>query len=320
MNAALVIMAAGLGSRYGGNKQVDGVGPNGEVLMEYSIHDAIRAGFTKVVFIVKPEILGLVRTLCGDSLRGKTTRGGKPLEVCYAFQDFESLPAFYTLPAGRTKPFGTTHAVLCARDYVNEPFCVINADDYYGVDAYRAMYDELCRLPQSGRATMVGYLLKNTVSLNGTVSRGICRVENGELTGVKEALKIQLYPDGHIADIADGTPRPLDPDTPVSMNFWGFTPAIFDELETYFEAFPLGRCKDQHQGGVPAAEHGRRPARARPSACVGAALGGSLVRHDVPRGSRDRRRRAPPPARNRRLPRQAVTPHVSQSSRRARRE
>ena len=141
MNAALVIMAAGLGSRYGGNKQVDGVGPNGEVLMEYSIHDAIRAGFTKVVFIVKPEILGLVRTLCGDSLRGKTTRGGKPLEVCYAFQDFESLPAFYTLPAGRTKPFGTTHAVLCARDYVNEPFCVINADDYYGVDAYRAMYD-----------------------------------------------------------------------------------------------------------------------------------------------------------------------------------
>ena len=237
MNAALVIMAAGLGSRYGGNKQVDGVGPNGEVLMEYSIHDAIRAGFTKVVFIVKPGILGLVRTLCGDSLRGKTTRGGKPLEVCYAFQDFESLPAFYTLPAGRTKPFGTTHAVLCARDYVHEPFCVINADDYYGVDAYRAMYDELCRLPQSGRATMVGYLLKNTVSLNGTVSRGICRVENGELTGVKEALKIQLYPDGHIADIADGTPRPLDPDTPVSMNFWGFTPAIFDELETYFEAF-----------------------------------------------------------------------------------
>ena len=99
------------------------------------------------------------------------------------------------------------------------------------------MYDELCRLPQSGRATMVGYLLKNTVSLNGTVSRGICRVENGELTGVKGALKIQLYPDGHIADIADGTPRPLDPDTPVSMNFWGFTPAIFDELETYFEAF-----------------------------------------------------------------------------------
>ena len=237
MNAALVIMAAGLGSRYGGNKQVDGVGPNGEVLMEYSIHDAIRAGFTKVVFIVKPEILGLVRTLCGDSLRGKTTRSGKPLEVCYAFQDFESLPAFYTLPAGRTKPFGTTHAVLCARDYVNEPFCVINADDYYGVDAYRAMYEELQRLPRQGRATMVGYLLKNTVSANGTVSRGVCRVEDGWLRGIHETLKIQLFPDGSIADVAEGQHRELAPDTVVSMNFWGFMPSIFQELEAYFDHF-----------------------------------------------------------------------------------
>ena len=237
MNSALVIMAAGLGSRYGGNKQVDGVGPNGEVLMEYSIHDAIRAGFTKVVFIVKPEILGLVRTLCGDSLRGKTTRSGKPLEVCYAFQDFESLPAFYTLPAGRTKPFGTTHAVLCARDYVNEPFCVINADDYYGVDAYRAMYEELQRLPRQGRATMVGYLLKNTVSANGTVSRGVCRVENGWLRGIHETLKIQLFPDGSIADVAEGQHRELAPDTVVSMNFWGFMPSIFQELEAYFDHF-----------------------------------------------------------------------------------
>lgn len=237
MNAALVIMAAGLGSRYGGNKQVDGVGPNGEVLMEYSIHDAIRAGFTKVVFIVKPEILGLVRTLCGDSLRGKTTRSGKPLEVCYAFQDFESLPAFYTLPAGRTKPFGTTHAVLCARDYVNEPFCVINADDYYGVDAYRAMYEELQRLPRQGRATMVGYPLKNTVSANGTVSRGVCRVEDGWLRGIHETLKIQLFPDGSIADVAEGQHRELAPDTVVSMNFWGFMPSIFQELEAYFDHF-----------------------------------------------------------------------------------
>ena len=170
MNAALVIMAAGLGSRYGGNKQVDGVGPNGEVLMEYSIHDAIRAGFTKVVFIVKPEILGLVRTLCGDSLRGKTTRGGKPLEVCYAFQDFESLPAFYTLPAGRTKPFGTTHAVLCARDYVNEPFCVINADDYYGVDAYRAMYDGSAACRKAAAPRWSGICLK-TPSVSTALSR-----------------------------------------------------------------------------------------------------------------------------------------------------
>ena len=194
MKAALVIMAAGLGSRYGGNKQVDGVGPGGEILMEYSIHDAIRAGFTKIVFIIKNDMQDLMRSLCGDRIAGLTARDGEPVEVCYAVQDYSSLPAFYTVPAGRTKPFGTTHAVLCARPYVQEPFCVINADDYYGVDAYRAIYEELGRLPQQGKATMVGYLLRNTL-------------------------------------------RPLDPDTPVSMNFWGFMPSIFDQMETYLEDF-----------------------------------------------------------------------------------
>ena len=146
MKAALVIMAAGLGSRYGGNKQVDGVGPGGEILMEYSIHDAIRAGFTKVVFIIKDDMVDLMRTLCGDRIAGLTARDGEPVEVCYAVQDYSSLPAFYTVPAGRTKPFGTTHAVLCARPYVQEPFCVINADDYYGVDAYRAIYLSLIHI------------------------------------------------------------------------------------------------------------------------------------------------------------------------------
>ena len=194
MKAALVIMAAGLGSRYGGNKQVDGVGPGGEILMEYSIHDAIRAGFTKIVFIIKNDMQDLMRSLCGDRIAGLTARDGEPVEVCYAVQDYSSLPAFYTVPAGRTKPFGTTHAVLCARPYVQEPFCVINADDYYGVDAYRAIYEELGRLPQQGKATMVGYLLRNTVSAHGTVSRGVCQVENGHLAGIHEALKIQLFP------------------------------------------------------------------------------------------------------------------------------
>ena len=215
MKAALVIMAAGLGSRYGGNKQVDGVGPGGEILMEYSIHDAIRAGFTKIVFIIKNDMQDLMRSLCGDRI----------------------LPAFYTVPAGRSKPFGTTHAVLCARPYVQEPFCVINADDYYGVDAYRAIYEELGRLPQQGKATMVGYLLRNTVSAHGTVSRGVCQVENGHLAGIHEALKIQLFPDGSIADVADGQRRELAADTPVSMNFWGFMPSIFDQMETYLEDF-----------------------------------------------------------------------------------
>lgn len=242
MKAALVIMAAGLGSRYGGNKQVDGVGPGGEILMEYSIHDAIRAGFTKIVFIIKDDMVDLMRTLCGDRIAGLTARDGEPVEVCYAVQDYSSLPAFYTVPAGRTKPFGTTHAVLCARPYVQEPFCVINADDYYGVDAYRAIYQELGRLPQQGKATMVGYLLRNTVSAHGTVSRGVCHVEDGHLTGIHEALKIQLFPDGTIADVADGQRRELAADMPVSMNFWGFMPSIFDQMEEYLDDF-LRRCR-----------------------------------------------------------------------------
>ena len=235
MKAALVIMAAGLGSRYGGNKQVDGVGPQGEMLMEYSIYDAVRAGFTKVVFIIKPDMRELMDRLWGD--RTLITKTGEPLEVCYAMQDFTSIPDYYTIPAGRTKPFGTAHAVLCARPYLSEPFCVINADDYYGVDAYRAMYEELQRLPRQGRATMVGYLLKNTVSANGTVSRGVCRVEDGWLRGIHETLKIQLFPDGSIADVAEGQHRELAPDTVVSMNFWGFMPSIFQELEAYFDHF-----------------------------------------------------------------------------------
>lgn len=160
MKAALVIMAAGLGSRYGGNKQVDGVGPDGEILMEYSIYDAIRAGFTKVVFIIKPDMVDLMHRICGDYVARRTAADGSPVEVCYAVQDFTSVPDFYTIPPQRQKPFGTVHAVLCARSYVKEPFCVINADDYYGVDAYRAMYAELQRLPEQGSATMVGYLLK----------------------------------------------------------------------------------------------------------------------------------------------------------------
>ncbi len=235
MKAALVIMAAGLGSRYGGSKQVDGIGPNGEILMEYSIYDALRAGFTKVVFIIKPDMEQLVRDLVGDRLERMETADGSPVEVRYAFQDFSSVPAFYHIPPERTKPFGTVHAVLCAADAVQEPFCVINADDYYGVDAYRTIYEELGRLKPEGEATMVGYLLKNTASLNGTVSRGVCQVKEGKLVSVREALKIQLYADGSLKDLDQG--KALAPETVVSMNFWGFTPSIFLALRTYFENF-----------------------------------------------------------------------------------
>ncbi len=235
MKASLVIMAAGLGSRYGGSKQVDGIGPHGEILMEYSIYDALRAGFNKVVFIIKPEMEQMVRGLCGDYLARRTALDGSPVEVAYAFQDFSSVPDFYHIPPERTKPFGTVHALLCAADVVHEPCCVINADDYYGIDAYRTIYRELLALPPEGKATMVGYLLKNTASLHGTVSRGVCTVEGGKLASIREALKVQLYPDGTLRDLAED--EPLAPETVVSMNFWGFTPSIFPALRTYFETF-----------------------------------------------------------------------------------
>ena len=240
MKAALVLMAAGLGSRYGGNKQVEGVGPGGEMLMEYSIHDALRAGFTKIVFIVKKDIIDLVEQMCGAYLETALTNEGQRPEVCYAVQDYSSVPEFYTVPAQRTKPLGTVHAVLCARPYIEEPFCVINADDYYGVDAFRVMYNALQRMPAQGQAAMVGYLLKNTVSENGTVTRGVCRTENGWLTGIRETMKIRLFPDGTIADTSGDAVRPLDPDAVVSMNLWGFQPSIFDALETYFHTFLRG--------------------------------------------------------------------------------
>jgi NDP-sugar pyrophosphorylase family protein len=235
MKVSLVIMAAGLGSRYGGSKQVDGIGPHREILMEYSIYDALRAGFNKVVFIIKPEMEEMMRRLVGDYLEKKTAKDGSPVEVAYAFQDFSSVPDFYQIPPERTKPFGTVHALLCAADAVDGPFCVINADDYYGIDAYRTMYEALLRLPAQGKAAMVGYLLKNTASLYGTVSRGVCTVEDGKLQSVRETLKIQLYPDGTLRDLAED--RELAPDTVVSMNFWGFAPSVFPALREHFENF-----------------------------------------------------------------------------------
>ena len=237
MHSSLVVMAAGLGSRYGGSKQVDGIGPNGEILMEYSIHDALRAGFDKVVFIIKPEMQEMMDGLVGY-LKQKKTADGRPVEVAFVYQDFTSVPSFYRIPEERTKPFGTVHALLCAEPAVDGPFCVINADDYYGVDAYRTIYEELGKLAPSGESTMVGYLLKNTASLHGTVSRGVCKVKDGKLDSIQETLKIQLYPDGHLTDLDTNTD--LDPETVVSMNFWGFMPSIFPALRAYFEAFLRG--------------------------------------------------------------------------------
>lgn len=238
MGATLLIMAAGMGSRYGGNKQVDGLGPNGEILMEYSIYDAIRAGFDKVVFVIKPGMKETLASICGDRI-------AKKVKVDYAFQDFSSVPSFYHIPEERTKPFGTVHAVLVARGYIDQPFAVINADDYYGVSAFSTIYEKLQTLAPEGEATMVGYQLQNTVSKNGTVSRGVCHAVNGNLDKVVETLKIKLCENGEIRDIGAGEPGELlDPLAPVSMNFWGFTPWIFGKLEEYFATFLKGLAPD----------------------------------------------------------------------------
>ena len=224
-------MAAGLATRYGGNKQTTGMGPNGETLMEYSIYDAIRAGFDKVVFIIRPELLDTVKARCGDRLSER-------VEVEYAFQSFDTLPEGYKAPKERTKPFGTVHAVLSARDKIGEPFAVINADDFYGADAFRVMHEFLAVPRAAGDAAMVAYKLKNTVSRHGDVTRGICNVAGGKLATVDEVQKIRLFPDGRIADISMGEPgATLDGEAPVSMNFWGFSPALMDAFEREFKAF-----------------------------------------------------------------------------------
>ena len=231
IDTTLVIMAAGMASRYGGNKQIAGMGPNNEILLEYSVYDAIRAGFDKAVFIIRPDMRQAVERICGNKL-------AKKIKVEFAFQDYSSLPRWYSVPENRTKPFGTVHAALCARSFVNGPFAIINADDYYGVDSFQKMHDFLVTSVAPDRAAMVGYRLRNTVSIHGTVTRGVCRVENGRLVDVDEVSKIRLYEDGRIADTSEGEPgRDLDPEALVSMNFWGFHPGLFDGMQRYFESF-----------------------------------------------------------------------------------
>lgn len=223
-------MAAGLGSRYGGNKQIDRIGPNGEILMEYSIHDAIEAGFNKVVFVIKRSMDETFRQMIGDKIARKVT-------VAYAYQEYDSLPGGFTPPAERTKPYGTVHAVLAARNLIHEPFAVINADDYYGKTAFRAMADCLRRM-DGMQASMVAYYLRNTVSENGHVTRGVCQTREGKLVKVTETYKIMPFADGTIRDLdSDPNGRLLDPDALVSMNFWGFTPWFFQAAEKALTAF-----------------------------------------------------------------------------------
>ena len=233
MKTTLLIMAAGLGSRYGGNKQIDHIGPHGEILLEYSIYDAMAAGFDKVVFVIKRSMADTFRELIGDKI-------AKKVEVEYAYQEYDSLPDGFVPPEGRTKPYGTVHAVLVAKDLIHEPFAVINADDYYGKDAFATMAKSLKEMQgKTNVASMVAYRLKNTVSENGHVTRGVCaRDDKNHLVKVQETYKIKPFPDGTIRDVnfrEEGDI--LDPEALVSMNFWGFTPWLFEKLDAYFKDF-----------------------------------------------------------------------------------
>ena len=231
MKTTLLIMAAGLGSRYGGDKQIDRIGPAGDPLMKYSIYDAVRAGFNKIVFVIKYRHREIIEEFCRDI---------KGVEIALVYQEFDSIPAFYKIPNDRVKPFGTVHAVLCAADAIHEPFAVINADDFYGEDAFRVMHEELVTLA-AGQATMVAYRLKNTVSRNGAVTRGVCSVEDGKLAAVTETYKITVDDAGVICDADSGV---LDPEAPVSMNMWGFTADVFDYMKTDFDRFLRGIAPD----------------------------------------------------------------------------
>lgn len=232
MKTALIIMAAGIGSRFGGGiKQLEPVGPNGEIIMDYSIHDAIEAGFDRIVFIIRKDIEADFREVIGDRIEAVCAKHG--VSVGYAFQSLADVPAGVTVPEGRSKPWGTGQAVLCAKDQVDCPFAVINADDYYGKEAFVKLHDFLCNAHEPGHYCMAGFILKNTLSENGGVTRGLCRVdETGHLTNVVETKNIVKTADG-----AAVNGEKVDADSYVSMNMWGLGLEFMATLKTGFEEF-----------------------------------------------------------------------------------
>lgn len=221
----LVVMAAGMGSRFGGLKQMEPIGPGGEAILDFSVYDAVKAGFTKVVFVIKHEIEEDFKRIVGKRIT-------KRVRVEYVFQETDALPEGFSCPEERTKPWGTAHAVLCCRDVVNEPFAVVNADDYYGRNAFREIAEYLKGDPEN--YCMVGFRLANTLTENGYVSRGVCETDNGFLKSVTERTKIS---DCKYTEDDGKTWTPLSPDTVVSMNLWGFNKDIFGYIENGFKEF-----------------------------------------------------------------------------------
>ncbi len=236
MKTSLVIMAAGIGSRFGGGiKQLAPVGPNGEIIMDYSIHDALEAGFNKVVFIIRRDLEKDFKQIIGNRIE-------KLCEVEYAYQQLDDIPEGFTVPEGRAKPWGTGQAILCCKDVVSEPFVIINADDYYGKEAFVKVHDYLVNAKNTDVLNwcMAGFILKNTLSENGGVSRGVCVADSeGNLTDINETHNIVIR-NGAAIDNGDGTYTKIDENSHVSMNMWGVTPDIFDILEKGFKEFLSG--------------------------------------------------------------------------------
>ena len=230
MKPTLVLLAAGMGSRYGGLKQLDPMGPNGETLMDYSVFDAIRANFGKVVFIIRKDIEEAFKKQIGSKYE-------KFIPVEYAFQALDDLPCGFSVPEGRVKPWGTGHAIYAARKVVKGPFVVINADDFYGQDGYQKLANFLCS-GKSNEFAMCGFKMKNTASENGSVSRGLCTInEFGNLSDVVEHTKIFTENGKYISKLEDGSSVEIDADAVVSMNMWGFQDSLFDYLEELFTEF-----------------------------------------------------------------------------------
>ena len=233
MNTTLIIMADGIGSRFGeGIKQLTQMGPNGEIIMDYSIHDAKGAGFNKVVFIIRKDIFKEFEEIIGNRIK-------EQIDVEYVFQEVDDLPEGFEVPEGRTKPWGTGQAVLCCKDVVKEPFVIINADDYYGKEAFKEAYSYLTNLPSADimQICMVSFVLKNTLSDNGGVTRGVCEVDgHGMLADIEETHNIEKEDGKAVIHKEDGDVF-LDVDSPVSMNMWGITPEFFEILKTGFDEF-----------------------------------------------------------------------------------